>query len=66
MNVDGLQIEGLVADMYRQITRAIRTFQEFPSNLIIWWLSMKVVVESRFKNIYSLWNDVKLLRYMSY
>lgn len=35
MNVDGLQIEGLVADMYRQITRAIRTFQEFPSNLII-------------------------------
>ena len=42
MNVDGLQVEGLVTDMYRQISRAIRTFQEFPSNLIIWWLPMKV------------------------
>ncbi|KAK9309948.1 hypothetical protein QLX08_000576 [Tetragonisca angustula] len=30
MNVDGSQIDILVADMYRVMTRAIRTFQEFP------------------------------------
>ncbi|XP_060831781.1 dynein axonemal heavy chain 1-like [Bombus pascuorum] len=30
MNVDGSQIDVLVADMHRAITRAIRTFQEFP------------------------------------
>ncbi|CAL7945370.1 unnamed protein product [Xylocopa violacea] len=30
MNVDGTQIDTLVADMYRVMTRAIRTFQEFP------------------------------------
>ena len=31
MNVDGAQIDVLVADMHRAMTRAIRTFQEFPS-----------------------------------
>ncbi|XP_076380684.1 dynein axonemal heavy chain 1 [Megalopta genalis] len=30
INVDGSQMENLVVDMYRAITRAVRTFQEFP------------------------------------
>nr|XP_012140860.1 PREDICTED: dynein heavy chain 1, axonemal [Megachile rotundata] len=30
MNVDGSQIDSLVMDMYRAITRSVRTFQEFP------------------------------------
>lgn len=34
INVDGSQIDSLVMDMYRTITRAVRTFQEFPSTLL--------------------------------
>ncbi|OAD57478.1 Dynein heavy chain 1, axonemal [Eufriesea mexicana] len=35
MNVDGTQIDTLVVDMYRVMTRAIRTFQEFPKVQVI-------------------------------
>ncbi|XP_076766961.1 dynein axonemal heavy chain 1 [Xylocopa sonorina] len=46
MNVDGSQIDTLVADMYRVMTRAVRTFQEFPSKSMFGQLLViKVIVE---------------------